>query len=127
MTASVTYIDFDLDAYIETAVADATHAFNFLKESGTLSASLIFNVSHRIPGHDKLLSLRFPQPWERDKTVTHSVAVFSERTENILHEPRLDAQAIAAQIGGAQPYTPGALALQWKRTGLLEKSKAYSG
>ena len=63
----------------------------------------------------------------RDKTVTHSVAVFSERTENILHEPRLDAQAIAAQIGGAQPYTPGALALQWKRTGLLEKSKAYSG
>ena len=224
MTASVTYIDFDLDAYIETAVADATHAFSFLKESGTLSASLIFNISHRIPGHDKLLSLRFPQPWERDKTVTHSVAVFSQRTENILHEPRLDAdtlvhahtpylaawslshrpfpilyvaaarhllareipnhlertrsvldvirerldrhpelapppgllesngganfwgkgivktaelillieeaarfQAIAAQIGGAQPYTPGALALQWKRTGLLEKSKAYSG
>jgi hypothetical protein len=38
-------------------VADATHAFNFLKESGTISASLIFNVSHRIPGHDKLLSL----------------------------------------------------------------------
>jgi hypothetical protein len=30
MTATVTLIDFDLDGYIETAVADATHAFNFL-------------------------------------------------------------------------------------------------
>jgi hypothetical protein len=49
------------------------------------AASLIFNVSHRIPGHDKLLSLRFPQPWERDKTITHSIAVFSERPDNILH------------------------------------------
>ena len=36
-------------------------------------------------------------------------------------------QAIAAQLGGAQVYTPGALELQWKRTGLLEKSKDYSG
>jgi L-ribulose-5-phosphate 4-epimerase len=220
----VTPIDPELDRYIETAVGDATHAFNFLKESGTLSASLIFNISHRIPGHDKLLSVRFPQPWEREKTITHSIAVFSERADNILHEQRLDAdtlvhahtpylaawslshrpfpilyvaaarhllareipnhlertrsvidvirerldkhpelapppgllesngganfwgrgilktaelillieeaarfQAIAEQIGGAQPYTPGALALQWKRTGLLEKSKGYSG
>lgn len=36
-------------------------------------------------------------------------------------------QAVAAQIGGAQTYTPGALELQWKRTGLLEKSYAYQG
>ncbi len=36
-------------------------------------------------------------------------------------------QAIAEPLGGAQPYTPGALELQWKRTGLLEKSAAYSG
>jgi ribulose-5-phosphate 4-epimerase/fuculose-1-phosphate aldolase len=36
-------------------------------------------------------------------------------------------QATAEQIGGAQVYTPGALELQWKRTGLLDKSKAYSG
>jgi L-ribulose-5-phosphate 4-epimerase len=214
----------DLDQYLESAVADAAHAFSFLRESGTLSASQIFNISHRIPGHDKLLSIRFPQPWDRDRTIRHSVAVFSEREDSVLHEPRLDAdtlvhahtpflaawslshrpfpilyvaaarhllareipnhlersrsvidvirerldkhpelapppgllesngganfwgrgivktaeltllieeaarfQAIAAQIGGAQPYTPGALALQWKRTGLLEKSKAYSG
>ncbi|MGH8445961.1 MAG: class II aldolase/adducin family protein, partial [Solimonas sp.] len=36
-------------------------------------------------------------------------------------------QAIAEQIGGAQVYTPGALELQWARTGLLEKSRAYAG
>jgi L-ribulose-5-phosphate 4-epimerase len=221
---SVLAAPIDLDQYLESAVADAAHAFSFLKESGTLSASQIFNISHRIPGHDKLLSIRFPQPWDRDRTIRHSVAVFSEREDSVLHEPRLDAdtlvhahtpflaawslshrpfpilyvaaarhllareipnhlertrsvidvirerldkhpelapppgllesngganfwgkgivktaelillieeaarfQAIAAQIGGAQPYTPGALALQWKRTGLLEKSKAYSG
>jgi L-ribulose-5-phosphate 4-epimerase len=223
MTATIAPI-VEVDQYIENAVADATYAFDFLKESGTLSASLIFNVSHRIPGHDKLLSLRFPQPWQRKKTITHEVSAFSQNRENVLHEARLDAdtlvhahtpylaawslahrpfpilyvaaarhvlareipnhlertrsvidvirerldkypelapppgllesngganfwgkgilkvaelillieesariQAIAEQIGGAQPYTPGALALQWKRTGLLEKSKAYIG
>lgn len=36
-------------------------------------------------------------------------------------------QAIAEQVGGAKVYTPGALELQWKRTGLLEKSKDYTG
>jgi ribulose-5-phosphate 4-epimerase/fuculose-1-phosphate aldolase len=214
----------DLEEYVHQALADATHSFNFLKESGTLAASLIFNVAHRVPGHDKLLSIRFPQPWDREKRATHELATFSERPDSILHEPRLDAdtmihahtpylaawslshrpfpilyvaaarhmlareipnhlertrsvldvvrerldrhpelapppgllesngganfwgrgivktserillieesariQAIAEQIGGAQSYTPGALALQWKRTGLLEKSKAYVG
>jgi L-ribulose-5-phosphate 4-epimerase len=213
-----------LDDYVNLALADATHAFNFLKESGTLAASLIFNVAHRVPGHDRLLSIRFPQPWARDKTITHELSAFSERPENPLHEARLNAdtlihahtpylaawslshrpfpilyvaaarhilareipnhlertrsvievirerldrhpnlapppgllesngganfwgrgivktaerillieesariQAIAEQIGGPQPYTPGALELQWKRTGLLEESKAYVG
>ena len=223
MNQAISHIH-DLDEYVNQALADATHAFNFLKESGTLAASLIFNVAHRVPGHDKLLSIRFPQPWDREKRVTHELSVFSERSDSILHEPRLDAdtmihahtpylaawslshrpfpilyvaaarhilareipnhlertrsvlevvrerldrhpelapppgllesngganfwgqgivktserillieesariQAIAEQIGGAQSYTPGALALQWKRTGLLEKSKEFVG
>jgi hypothetical protein len=50
---------------------------------------------------------------------SHALGLLSEEFARI--------QAIAAQIGGAQPYTSGALALQWKRTGLLEKSKAYTG
>ena len=36
-------------------------------------------------------------------------------------------QAIAAPLGGAKDYTPGALELQWSRTGLLEKARAYEG
>lgn len=36
-------------------------------------------------------------------------------------------QVIAEQIGGAKEYTPGALEVQWKRTGLLERAKAYKG
>ena len=36
-------------------------------------------------------------------------------------------QSIAADIGGAKDYTPGNLENQWKRTGLLEKSKQFSG
>jgi L-ribulose-5-phosphate 4-epimerase len=36
-------------------------------------------------------------------------------------------QVHAGVIGGAKDYTPGALEAQWKRTGLLEKSRAYAG
>ncbi|PWB83389.1 MAG: class II aldolase, partial [Methylocystaceae bacterium] len=44
----------------------------------------------------------------------------------LLIEESARLQAIAAQIGGAQEYTPGALEVQWSRTGLWEKSKAYA-
>ena len=36
-------------------------------------------------------------------------------------------QAIAAPLGGAKDYNPGTLDGQWKRTGLLEKAKAFKG
>lgn len=215
--------DIELSEYVANAKADATHAFNFLKDSGTLTASLIFNIAHRVPGHDTLLSVRFPSPWSRDKEVKVALSKFSDHKDSILNEERLDAdtlihahtphlaawslshkpfpilyvaaqrhllareipnhlertrsvldivrerldtypdlapppallesngganfwgkgivktaelillieesarlQAIAAQIGGAQVYTPGALDLQWRRTGLLEKAREYA-
>jgi hypothetical protein len=216
--------DIDLVSYVDEAKADAIHAFKVLRENGTLSASLTFHVSHRIPGHDLLLAIRFPGGLAKDQTPTITLSKFSEARESILNEQRLDAdtaihvhtsflsawslahksfpilyvaaarhllareipnhlertrsvldvirerldkhpelapppallesngganfwgkgilktaetilfieeaaryQALAEQIGGAKVYTPGALELQWKRTGLLEKSKAYSG
>lgn len=215
--------DIELAEYVSTAKADATHAFTFLKDSGTLTASLIFNIAHRIPGHDTLLSVRFPSPWSRDKEVKVALSKFSDSKEHILNEGRLEAdtlihahtphlaawslahkpfpilyvaaqrhllareipnhlerarsvldvvcerldtypdlapppallesngganfwgkgilktaelillieesariQTIAEQIGGAQVYTPGALDLQWKRTGLLEKGRSFA-
>lgn len=216
--------EIDLISYIEDAKADAIHAFNTLRENRTLSASLIFHITHRIPGHDKLLHIRFPGGLARDQAPTINITRFSDEKHHILNESRLDAdtaihvhtnflsawslahkpfpilyvaaarhllareipnhldrtrtvldiirerldkypelapppallesnggvnfwgrgiirtselillveeaaryQAIAEQIGGAQLYTPGALEVQWKRTGLLEPSKAYSG
>ena len=213
-----------LAAYIETAKADAVHAFDFLRDSGTLSASLTFFISHRIPETDFLLHIRFPAPWSKSREVSLNLTSFAEQKDNILSEARLDAdtvihahtpylaawslahkpfpilyvaaqrhllareipnhlerkrgvlevirerldnhpelapppallesngganfwgrgitdtarlillieeaarfQAIAEQIGGAQPYTPGALELQWARTGLLDKARAYAG
>jgi len=37
--------DIDLVSFVEEARRDAQHAFNFLRETGTLSASLTFHVS----------------------------------------------------------------------------------
>lgn len=216
--------DIDLVSYVDEAKADAIHAFNVLRQNGTLSASLTFHLTHKVPGHDLLLAIRFPGGLKRDQAPTISLSKFSEAPDHILNEERLDAdtaihihtaflsawslahkpfpilyvaaarhllareipnhldrtrsvlsvirerldqhpelapppallesnggvnfwgkgilktaeiilfveeaaryQALAEQIGGAQAYTPGALELQWKRTGLLEKSKAYAG
>lgn len=216
--------DAELAAYVDQAKSDAAHAFRFLKESGTLSASLTFHVFHKVPDHDTLLTIRFPQPWSREQEAPVLLSSFSDKKDHILNETRLGAdtvihahtpylagwslahknfpilyvaaarhllareipnhlertrsvldvvrerldqhpelapppallesngganffgkgilktaelillieeaarfQAIAEQIGGAKTYTPGALELQWARTGLLEKSKAYAG
>jgi L-ribulose-5-phosphate 4-epimerase len=81
----------DLLAYVDEAKSDAIHAYNFLKETGTLSASLTFSVSHRIPEHDKLLSVRFPQPWSKDRSVKISLSDFADHKNSILNEERLDA------------------------------------
>ncbi|URS59106.1 class II aldolase/adducin family protein [Pseudomonas sp. Y39-6] len=213
-----------LTAIIEHARADAVHAFQTLRENGTLSASLTFHISHRIPGTDHLLGLRFPGGLARDQTPKLSLTSFAQTPDSLLQEARLQAdtlihvhtswlsawslahrdfpilyvaaarhllarvipnhlertrsarevigqrldehpelapppallesngganfwgqgiiktaetilfveeaarfQAIAEQIGGAQAYTPGALELQWKRTGLLEQALRYQG
>jgi hypothetical protein len=215
--------DIDLASFIDEARRDALHAYDFLRETGTLSASLTFQVSYRLPG-DRLLAVRFPSPWERDRTPRVSLSHFSDHPESVLNEARLDAdtlihahtpylsawslaqkpfpilyvaaqrhllareipnhlertrsvlevirerldthpelapppallesngganfwgrgivktaqlillleeaarfQILAEQIGGAKPYTPGAIELQWKRTGLLEKALAFAG
>ncbi|MES2886836.1 MAG: class II aldolase/adducin family protein [Pseudomonadota bacterium] len=214
----------DLVSYVDEAKADAIHAFDTLRQNGTLSASLTFHISHRVPGHDLLLNIRFPGGLARDQSPTISLSNFSESPGSVLNEERLDAdtaihvhtsylsawslahksfpilyvaaarhllareipnhldrtrsvlevvrerldqhpelapppallesnggvnfwgrgilktaelilfveeaaryQTYAEVLGGAKTYTPGALEVQWKRTGLLEKSKAYAG
>ncbi|WP_460123931.1 class II aldolase/adducin family protein [Pseudomonas sp. S2_C03] len=224
MSALEPTADIDLLAYIEQARLDAVHAFDTLRSNGTLSASLTFHISQRIPGTDRLLGIRFPGGLARDQAPKITLSAFADHPDSLLNEPRLQAdtlihvhtawlsawslahkpfpilyvaaarhllareipnhlertrsalsvirerldnhpqlapppallesngganfwgqgilktseiilfveeaaryQAIAEQLGGAQVYTPGALELQWQRTGLLERSKAYSG
>jgi L-ribulose-5-phosphate 4-epimerase len=43
----------------------------------------------------------------------------------LLIEEGAKIQSIAEQIGGAKEYTPGALEVQWSRTGLVEKGKSF--
>jgi len=221
---SDTLSDVDLVSYVDEAKADAIHAFETLRANGTLSASLTFHISHKIPGHDQLLGIRFPGGLARNQTPSISLSRFSDAKDSILQETRLDAdtaihvhtsylsawslahkpfpilyvaaarhllareipnhlertrsvlevirerldqhpewapppallesnggvnfwgkgiiktselilfveeaaryQVYAEVIGGAKVYTPGALELQWKRTGLLEKSRAFTG
>ncbi|MCL2450958.1 MAG: class II aldolase/adducin family protein [Polyangiaceae bacterium] len=214
----------DLAAYVDQAKRDAIFAYGFLRETGTLTASHIgFNVAHKVPELDKLVTVSFPPPWSRDREPKATVTDFSSQPDHILNELRLDAdtvmhahtpylaawslaqkpfpilyvapqrqllsreipnhlerrrspldvirerldkypelapppgllesngganiwsrgilktaelvllieegariQAIAEQIGGAKEYTEGALEVQWARTGLVEKAKAYS-
>jgi ribulose-5-phosphate 4-epimerase/fuculose-1-phosphate aldolase len=200
------------------------HAYDFLRQTGTLSATWTFHITHLLEGEDALLNIRFPWPWEKTREPRLSIESFSERRDSTLHEPRVEAdtvihahtpylaawslaqknfpilyvaaqrhllareihnhldrtrsvldvirerldqhpelapppgllesngganiwgkgivgtsqlvllieeaarfQAIAEQIGGAKEYTPGALDLQWRRTGLLERARAYAG
>ncbi len=213
-----------LVAYIDEVKNDAVHAYRFLEETGTLSASRTFGVAHRAADHDALINVRFPQPWAKNREPKVTVSKFSEQPDHVLNEARLEAdtlihvhtpylaawslahkpfpilyvaaqrhllareipnhlertrsvlevvrerldthpelapppallesnggvnfwglgvlktaqlillveeaarfQAIAEQIGGAQVYTPGAIELQWKRTGLLERALEYAG
>jgi hypothetical protein len=86
--------DLELADIIAQVKDDATHAFTFLKDSGTLTASLIFNIAHRVPGRDVLLSVRFPSPWSRGTEVKVTASRFSDHKDSVLNEERLDADTL---------------------------------
>jgi L-ribulose-5-phosphate 4-epimerase len=85
----------DLAAYIDEAKRDAIFAYGFLRETGSLTASHIgFNIAHKIPNYDKLLSVSFPPPWSRDREPKATVTDFTSHTDHILSESRLDADTV---------------------------------
>lgn len=85
----------ELTAYIDQAKRDAIFAYGFLRETRTLTASHIgFNVTHKIAGHDKLLTVSFPPPWSRDREPKASVIEFAAHSDHILTEERLDADTV---------------------------------
>lgn len=101
MTTMPTQAPADLDSYVEQAKAEATRSFAFLRDSGTLSASLTFFVTHRVPGRDALLHIRFPEPWSKEQDVKVKVGKVSEDKTSVLNEPRVDADTV---IHAHTPY-----------------------
>lgn len=86
--------DADLVGIVEQARSDAVHAFNTLRDNGTLSASLTFHITHRIAGTDHLLGIRFPGGLARDQSPQVSLTSFAETQSSLLHEPRLEADTL---------------------------------
>ena len=85
---SNTQSDVELAKYVDEAKSDAAHAFDFLKKSGTLSASLIFNIAHKIPDRDLLLSVSFPPPWSRNNEININLSKFSDHPNSVaIHFP----------------------------------------
>ncbi len=85
----------DLVAYVNQARNDAVHSRNFLKVSGSLSATDTYNLDHRIPGTDQVVAIRFAAPWEKnagDPIV--QVKPLSDYQDTVFFEPRFDVDTI---------------------------------
>jgi len=50
--------------YAEQVKRDVLHAGNFLRETGTLSPTLTFQASQRVPGEDVIVSAHYPNGWD---------------------------------------------------------------
>lgn len=91
---SKTLTEAELATHVEQIRSDAAHAFDFLWNTGTLSASQIFHVTHRIADTDTLVFVGFPDPWSRNRELKVRITKLSENPESILNEPRLEADTL---------------------------------
>jgi ribulose-5-phosphate 4-epimerase/fuculose-1-phosphate aldolase len=64
MSATVTDLRPDVDAFVENARRDAEHVYRVLRATGTLSLNGRIFAAERIPGHDLYVNLADPGPWE---------------------------------------------------------------
>lgn len=66
----------DLVAFVAQAKRDFARAFQVLKDSRTLSATLTFQAYVRVPGEPKVVAVHPPDPWADDPQITATVAGF---------------------------------------------------
>jgi len=64
--------------FVEAALADARFAFQVLKSEGALNQSGTVGFIERIPGEDKLVSFKYPGPWQPDADVLPTVLPLDE-------------------------------------------------
>jgi len=63
-------------AFIEQTKAEAALAFEVFRETGTITANGTVGFVERIPGEEKLVSVNYPGPWQRDNALQASVSGF---------------------------------------------------
>lgn len=76
MTAIQSTLSAAASDFVEQAKAAAELAFEVFRETGTITANGTVGFVERIPGEDKLVSLNYPGPFNRQRGVNPVVAGF---------------------------------------------------
>jgi hypothetical protein len=63
----------EVTAFVEKVKQEASLAFDVFRETGTITANGTVGFTERVPGHDKLVSVQYPGPWNRGKALEPSV------------------------------------------------------
>ncbi len=66
----------EVRTFVDQVVDEASKAFEVFRETGVITANGTVNFTERVPGHDKLVSVAYPGPWERNKPLEPSVVGF---------------------------------------------------
>lgn len=65
-----------IESFVDEAVEQATLAFRVFRETNTITANGTVGFVQRIPGVDRLVSLNYPGPFERERKLEPSVFGF---------------------------------------------------
>ena len=68
-----THLAADIQDFALAVARDAKHAFKVLRDTDTTTAYGTVGFVVRVPGHDKLVFVNDPGPWERGQDITPSV------------------------------------------------------
>lgn len=71
-----TQLSADVAEFAASVKQDAEHAFRVLRETGTTTAYGTVGFVVRVPGHEKLVVVNDPGPWNRGKEITPAVIGF---------------------------------------------------
>lgn len=64
MTATDTDLSPDVALFVDQSLQAARHAFDVLHTTGSLLPSGTVQINERVPGHDWLVGINYPNPWK---------------------------------------------------------------
>src|SRR5688572_24286246 len=71
--ATASSLGSDVSAFVAKVTAEAALAFKVFRDTGTLTANGTVSLTERVPGHDKLVSVSYPGPWNPDEPLRPTV------------------------------------------------------